>query len=295
MIPYLGCEHARELLEGFVDGELPMADQVAVESHLRWCRTCAARVEDMRLIGASMRLALACRRRRDDARALAAIQSDVLTRVRAEREQSFAVARARDVRRTCACCGRRSAPRPRSSAVCVASLSVLQAATRASNPESLAAMIEPLRSAVGSGAAAGQPGDRIRIPMRLDGRVSFPRALDGVSALESISDEEVTFAVSAVVTREGRIANYELLQSDHASAHRRSEHDAAEVDMRCWTRVKRSRFAPAQTRQAARGCGEHGVADRAHHGARHHASRCRVPTRGRPWSLCPRRGDTGGI
>ena len=57
MIPYLGCEHARELLEGFVDGELAMADQVAVESHLRWCRTCAARVEDMRLIGASLRVA----------------------------------------------------------------------------------------------------------------------------------------------------------------------------------------------------------------------------------------------
>ena len=58
MIPYLGCEHARELLEGFVDGELVMADQVALESHLRWCRACAARVEDMRLIGAAMRVAV---------------------------------------------------------------------------------------------------------------------------------------------------------------------------------------------------------------------------------------------
>ena len=32
-----------------------MADQLAVESHLRWCDTCALRVEDMRLIGASLR------------------------------------------------------------------------------------------------------------------------------------------------------------------------------------------------------------------------------------------------
>ena len=56
MIPYLGCEAARDLLEAFVDGELAMADQVALESHLRWCRTCGARVEDMRLIGASMRV-----------------------------------------------------------------------------------------------------------------------------------------------------------------------------------------------------------------------------------------------
>ena len=56
MIPYLGCDAAREMLEAFVDGELAMADQVAVESHLRWCRTCGARVEDLRVIGASLRI-----------------------------------------------------------------------------------------------------------------------------------------------------------------------------------------------------------------------------------------------
>ena len=56
MIPYVGCEYAREHLDAFVDGELSVAEQVAVESHLRWCRTCAARVEDLQLIGASIRL-----------------------------------------------------------------------------------------------------------------------------------------------------------------------------------------------------------------------------------------------
>src|SRR5438128_866455 len=35
MTPYLTCEAAAELLEAFVDGELAMAAQVAVESHLR--------------------------------------------------------------------------------------------------------------------------------------------------------------------------------------------------------------------------------------------------------------------
>ena len=40
MTRYIGCETARELLDEFVDGELPMADQVMVEAHLRWCRTC---------------------------------------------------------------------------------------------------------------------------------------------------------------------------------------------------------------------------------------------------------------
>ena len=57
MTQYVGCDHARTLLEGLIDGELSMADQLAVESHLRWCDTCALRVEDMRLIGASLRKA----------------------------------------------------------------------------------------------------------------------------------------------------------------------------------------------------------------------------------------------
>jgi len=56
MIPYLDCRAAQELLEPFVDGELAVNDQVALESHLRWCRVCAARVEDMQLIGASLRV-----------------------------------------------------------------------------------------------------------------------------------------------------------------------------------------------------------------------------------------------
>jgi len=241
MIPYLGCEHARELLEGFVDGELAMADQVALESHLRWCRPCAARVEDMRLIGASIRLA-SLPPAPEDARALAAIQSDVLTRIRAERDQSFAVqvrGMFEDMHLLWPAVGATAAL----VGCLVASLGVLQAAT-AENPESLAAMIERLDRPSAPVLPPANPGSD-QNPMRLDGRVSFPRALDGVSALESISDEEVAFAVSAVVTREGRISTYDLLQSDHASAHRRSEQDAAEVTA-VLDGVKRSRFAPAE-------------------------------------------------
>jgi hypothetical protein len=33
-----------------------MGDQVLVETHLRWCQTCAARLEDTQTIGASLRL-----------------------------------------------------------------------------------------------------------------------------------------------------------------------------------------------------------------------------------------------
>ena len=89
MIPYLDCHAAQAMLEAFVDGELPVADQVALESHLHWCRVCTARVEDMQTIGASLRLTSCALRTADNADdSLTSVQSEVLTRIETEREQS---------------------------------------------------------------------------------------------------------------------------------------------------------------------------------------------------------------
>ena len=64
-------------------------------------------------------------------------------------------------------------------------------------------------------------------PMRLDGAMAAPpRALDG-AGLESVPGDEAVFALSAVVTREGRVANYEVLFSERASVRR---HDTAVRD-----------------------------------------------------------------
>jgi anti-sigma factor RsiW len=97
MIPYVGCEYAREHLDAFVDGELSVDEQVAVESHLRWCRTCGARVEDLQLIGDSIRLgSLAPRADDEEAQTVSHVHSSVLIRMRAEEELSFG-ARFRDM------------------------------------------------------------------------------------------------------------------------------------------------------------------------------------------------------
>ena len=94
MTQYVGCEHARELLDGLIDGELSMADQLAVESHLRWCKTCALRVEDMRLIGMSLRNGSAAQYTVAEP-ALSVINEGVLMRVSAEHAESWK-ARVRD-------------------------------------------------------------------------------------------------------------------------------------------------------------------------------------------------------
>lgn len=236
MIPYLTCEAAGERLEPFVDGELPVDEQVALESHLRWCSVCDARLSDMQLIGASMRRRhfVEVSRSTSD-QELATMRSSVLERVRAEREQSMPVLARQwfaDMRLLWPALGATTAV-----AVCVLVASgVFNAATELEQRDSLAGMINMLAN----------PGSD-QNPRVLDGRVSLPRALRPDLVLDSVVDDDVAFAVSAIVTREGRIANYELLMSERATSRRRQSAAAQDVDAPAvMDAVKRSRFAPAQ-------------------------------------------------
>ena len=238
MIPYLGCHAAQELLQAFVDGELQVAEQVAVESHLRWCQVCAARVEDMQIIGASLRVTSCAMRAADAADdSLASVQSEVLTRITTEREQSLT----QQIRDMCVDM-RFFWPAVGATVALLAFLCVAEAfvsITSPENPDSLAGMIQMLAN----------PGSD-QNPMRLDGGMTAPpRALNG-AALDSIPGDEAVFALAAVVTREGRVANYEVLMSERAAGGgsvRRHDtavenHDVSSV----LNAVKQSRFSPAQ-------------------------------------------------
>src|SRR5438132_7606111 len=234
MIQYLDCRAAQELLEAFIDGELAVNDQVALESHLRWCSVCAARVEDMQLIGASLRVTSCALRAADDAEeSLTSVQSEVLTSIKTEREQSM-WAQMRDM-----CSDMRFFwPAVGASLALLACLGVAGAVisvTSDENPDSLAGMIQMLAN----------PGSDEN-PMRLDYAVAAPpRALDG-AGLELVPGDEAVFALAAVVTREGRVANYEVLSSERASVRR---HDTAVQNgdvSSVLNAVKQSRFAPAQ-------------------------------------------------
>jgi hypothetical protein len=233
MIPYLGCHTARDMLDAFADGELPMADQVAVESHLRWCRTCLARVEDLRLIGASIRLGSAgAVGDEHDARAFASLQAEVLTRIGTERDEAFTVrlrSLFQDMRLLWPALGATAAV----AACLIGAMSVLHAASD-EHPNSLARMIQSL----------GNPGSDCN-PLPLDGRLAAPRTLDGGPVLDSIPEEDAVFALATVVTREGRIANFELLQSERASREQTATSDSDVQKL--LDAVKSSRFEPAQT------------------------------------------------
>ncbi len=249
MIPYVGCERAQEILEAFVDGELPVADQVAVESHLRWCRTCRARVEDLTLIGASLRLGSPAQREIDvDEHALAAMQASTLMRIRAEEEQSYRTLLREmfvDLRFFWPALGA-------TTAVVLGALLVGGVLSRAAH-DGLGALVASTRPAPHVAALArglmviepsADPGSD-RNPIRLNDAERMPRALDGGMLLERIPDDEAMFMVATVVSRRGRIETYELLRSapaalSHPSSVDHTPHVDAVLDA-----VRQSRFTPA--------------------------------------------------
>ena len=264
MIPYLGCEHARELLDGFVDGELPMAEQVAA-------RVAPALVPDLRGArrghAADRRVDARSRRRRRRPRTRARwprSSRDVLTRIRAEHEQSFAVQRARDVRRHAPVVAGARRDGARSSAVSSRRWACCRPPPRRS-PESLAAMIERLDRPIRRRCCRRPTRDRIRIRCGSTDASPFRARLDGVSALESISDEERRLPCRRSSRAKGASRTYDLLQSDHASVHRRSRAG-------CRPRWRGARRGEALALRAGAeaaggtGRGQHGVADRADDG-----------------------------
>lgn len=244
MTPYVDCVFAQKHLEAFVDRELPVNDEVMVESHLRWCTTCAARVEDLQTIG----LVVRSRARREprrlaNDRELTSMRAELLRVAGAERDRSFD-ARVRELGRRCAdlrfvwpAIGASAAL-----ALCVGLAETMWRATAEQQPASLAAMIESL----------ADPGSD-RNPLRLDGAMLVPRVLNNQGAVaHAVLDEDGTenddevYAVAAVVTRDGKIGTYELLQTGTMAAGQRGDgrHQEGVADL--LDAVRQSRFAPAQ-------------------------------------------------
>jgi len=174
-------------------------------------------------------------------RALSAMQSEVLARVDSEYEQSFTVRVQElftDMRLWWPALGATVAV-----ALSVGLASGVWQATSAEQPTSLAAMIENL----------ADPGSN-RNPQRLDATMYLPRVLDDGVALDGAmlaqssggSHQDEVVAVAAIVTREGKIGGYELLDQG-SNGHGLTSGDATDSDVQgVLHAVRQSRFAPAQ-------------------------------------------------
>jgi hypothetical protein len=163
------------------------------------------------------------------------IQSGVLARIRAERAQSLRTRLGEmfaDMRLLWPAMGATAAV-----IVCLCgAMNVWRLATER-RPNSLAATIETLAN----------PGSDTN-PLHLEGATSVPRVLDQGFSLDRISGDDAVFALSMVVTREGRIGQIELLDSPRAvgtASHAAMHADDARAVLNA---ARESRFTPAQAR-----------------------------------------------
>ena len=127
-------------------------------------------------------------------------------------------------------------------ALCIGLAETMWRATAEQQPASLAAMIESL----------SDPGSD-RNPLRLDGSMLVPRVLNNQGAVahavldeHGIEGDDEVFAVAAVVTRDGKVGTYELLQAGtgrRRPASRRAQRRAWPI---CWMPCGSRGFAPAQ-------------------------------------------------
>ncbi len=193
----LTCAATRRRLEAFHDGELPFGDQIAVSSHLEWCSTCAATfgelqaVRDVLRTAAPGRSGLSAAVENEEKR----FQLDVVSRAQAEQSLSFgSVVREmfEDMHFVYAGMGAVGA-----AVVCaVIMLGMMRAVTvRAVDPFVAGSNQNPL--------------------LLLGGELQMPRFIgeEGfASTHDALDDDDHVLAFSAIVTREGRVANVELLQ-----------------------------------------------------------------------------------
>lgn len=202
MMHAIGCEDVQDRLEEFHDDELTLEQRVAIQGHLRDCVTCslvAAEFEDLR---GSLREA-AWRLPDRDAAEAERLPRRIVERLRVEAQFSLRAemkALFQDMHLVWAALGATAAM-----LFClIGSISVLHAASQ-ERPDSLAGLITFLAN----------PGSNEN-PVRLDTRMLAPRsrADDTLLPLPPMPADDAVFALSAVVTREGRVQNLELLAGD---------------------------------------------------------------------------------
>jgi hypothetical protein len=193
----LPCATVQDRLEAFHDGELSIDERVVIQNHLGECVPCAMVSDEIDAVGHGLR-DLAAKISEHDTTVPSEISTHVLDRLRVEEQMSM---RAQftdwfsDMHFVWAGLGATVA-----TMICVVgSASVLHAASQ-ERPNSMARAISVLAS----------PGSNDN-PLRLNYEMNAPRAVND-AAIE-MSEEDAEYALSAVVSREGRVQGVEVINN----------------------------------------------------------------------------------
>jgi hypothetical protein len=220
------CDDVRDRLEAFYDGELSIDERIAVQTHMGDCIACSLAASELVAVGDSLR-EVAARRADVTSDEPQRISARVLERLRVEEQFSLRsqfAALFQDMHLVWAGLGATVA-----TMICViGSASVLHAASQ-QQPDSLAGVISLLAN----------PGSNAN-PMPLNYEMMAPRAV--TDAAVKVDEEDAAYALSAVVSREGRVQGVEVMQRQ-----RPLPADQAIVNA-ILNEAYRVQFAPAQAR-----------------------------------------------
>lgn len=224
------CRTIRRQLAAFHDGELAVGDQIAVQTHLRHCASCAAEARELTLLSSMVRAGSPAIGGTPEL--LAGLPAGVVSRLKAEREQSLTGWSERlfdDLHVFWAAVGATGA-----TVACLAIIFGIFYYAAHERPDSIGGLL----------AAASLPAGSNENPLEMDGRMLLPRATDGDAFPEAalLNEDESVFAFAASLTREGTIAYLELLHAEAVRGNVRSrQEEQAVVNL-----LAKARFEPAR-------------------------------------------------
>ncbi len=222
------CASVSSVLEAYHDGELPVEQQIVVQTHLAECHVCAAEAKSLRILRDTLRATADVASSDAVEASLASMSAEVIGRVKAERHESWPARVGRmfeDLHLVWAGLAATSA-----TVTCAAIVAGVLYFAPAERGDSLAGVMSAL-------AAPGSD----RNPMVLDDQINLPRfeLQPTMPTMPAVKGDDPDVAlVSGVVTQDGRVVFPSLLSSPYSTAD----------DRRLITAVSGARFEPATTR-----------------------------------------------
>ncbi len=200
----LTCAAVRRRLAAYHDRELPVPELIAIEAHVKDCPPCAREQRDLQSVGEALRLA-AAPGPADDWTGLA---PGVISRMRAEAHETWSARAGRlfeDLHLVWIGLASTAA-----TFLCGA---VVLGMLHFASPERQDSLVNVIA------VMAAPPGSDLN-PMRLEPGMQLPSlpltgGLVGDTLESRTSQQDMVLALSAVVTREGRVSGLSVLSNDH--------------------------------------------------------------------------------
>ena len=220
----LTCAAVRRRLAAFHDGELPIGDTIAIESHIKECPPCTRELRDLQSVGDGLRLASAPAPADD----WTGLQPGVIGRMRAEANESWTARAHRlfeDMHLVWIALASTAATIVCSGMV----LSMLHFASP-ERTDSLAGVIAVMGAPLGSDLNPSRLETYLRVP-------SVPQdGVVGATLAITTSQDDLVLPISVVVNREGWVSGLNVLSNEHDGRDLTKLLDA----------ISRSRLEPAQ-------------------------------------------------